>query len=253
VCTTENYKLRACVVIPARFASSRFPGKPLVKLLGKSLVIWVAELSARAVGSDNVFIATDSEDIANEVTYEGFKTIMTSVDALTGTDRVAECVENLNYDIFVNVQGDEPLVDPNDINKAILLKMNNPNKIVNGYAYLNQNENPKNTNIPKVVTNESNSLLYISRAAIPLSKNITAKISYKKQVCIYAYSSSELTEFKGLGRKSDLELVEDIEILRFFEFRKEILMFECQSGSYAVDVPADVSVVEQELAKKVIV
>src|SRR5690554_857877 len=101
--------MRSVVLIPARFGSSRYPGKPLVSLLGKPMILWVAELSAEAVGSKNVYVATEDERIASVVKAAGFQAVMTSDSALTGTDRLAEAAEQIEADIYINVQGDEPL------------------------------------------------------------------------------------------------------------------------------------------------
>jgi len=246
-------KENACVIIPARYNSSRYPGKPLVPLLGKPLVIWVCELSSKAVGENSVFVATDSSKIKSTVESYGFQAIMTSERALTGTDRIAEALESLpiKYDVIINVQGDEPIVDPHDILKVIELKKNNREKIINCFCHLNDEEDVHSKNIPKIVTNETNNLLYISRNPIPgvKSKEFAPK-KWKKQVCIYGFNSIDLGLFKNYGRKSELEKLEDIEILRFFELEKEILMHKCPSGSLAVDCPEDVPIVEKELMKR---
>ena len=160
----------ACVIIPARFKSSRFPGKPLTKLNGKEMILWVAELSSEAVGASNVFVATDDLRILEIVEKKGFKAILTNSDLLTGTDRVAQAAIQLKYEIFVNVQGDEPIVNPNDILKAIELKKEYPESVINSFCFMGKEEDPQNSNIPKVVTNENNDLIYISRAVIPNSK-----------------------------------------------------------------------------------
>ena len=243
--------LNACVIIPARFRSSRFPGKPIAKILKKEMIIWVADLSAKAVGISNVFVATDDNRIANVVKSYGYKAFMTDNNHLTGTDRVAEVANKLNYKIIVNVQGDEPMLDPGDIVKAINLKKRYPNYIVNSYCYLKEGENPNSLNIPKVVTTEDQNLIYISRSLIPLSKNNQNKnINIKKQVCIYAFNKKELKDFLDFGRKSELEKIEDIEILRFFELRKKIKMFKTNKPSLAVDVLEDLHNVEKALSKK---
>ena len=111
--------MRTVIIIPARFHSSRFPGKPLANILGKPLVEWVAELSSIAVGKENVYVATDDQRIESFVKSINVNCIMTSYDHLTGTDRVAEASNYVEADIYVNVQGDEPLVNPNDIKKII--------------------------------------------------------------------------------------------------------------------------------------
>ena len=240
--------MNSCVVIPARYASTRFPGKPLVPLLGKPMILWVVDLAARAVGKENVFVATDNKLIAHVVDEYGFKAIMTPDSALTGTDRVAEVVNTIDYDIYINLQGDEPLVNPNDIIKAIELKKSNPDSIINAYCMMTSDEDPNSVNIPKVITNERNLLVYMSRKCLPGFKDAKSMPqSFKKQVCIYAFSKQELMDFKNFGRKSLLESCEDIEILRFLELGPPILMYECLSCSLAVDVPRDVAAVERLL------
>jgi len=239
--------MRACVIIPARFSSSRFPGKPLVKLCGKEMILWVAEICSKAVDISNVFIATDNKRISNIVSKNGFKVILTNPNALTGTDRVAEAAKNLDYEIYVNVQGDEPLIDPNDILKAIELKSKYPESVINSYCSITKNEDPNNINIPKVVMKENHDLIYISRSKIPQSKNDDDDQIYNKQVCIYSYNNYDLDKFLSYGRKSRTEKIEDIEILRFFELNINIKMFEASKSSLAVDVPEDVKKVENAL------
>lgn len=240
--------MRSVVIIPARYGSSRYPGKPLVPLLGKPMILWVAELSASAVGIENVFVATEDRRIAEVVEAAGFQSVMTSDDALTGTDRLAQAAEKIEADIYINVQGDEPLADPADICKVRDAKLCRMDAIVNGFSWVGDNEDPNSINIPKVVTNECDELIYMSRVALPGFKDEKcAPNRYKKQVCIYAFTREELRAFSDFGRKSELEYAEDIEILRFLELGKTILMVETQPGSLAVDVPADVTKVEKAL------
>jgi 3-deoxy-manno-octulosonate cytidylyltransferase (CMP-KDO synthetase) len=240
--------MRCVVLIPARFGSSRYPGKPLVNLLGKPMVLWVAELSAKSVGKDNVYVATEDQRIADVVTNAGFNSLMTSDNALTGTDRLAEAAAQIEADIYINVQGDEPLVDPLDILKVRDAKLDNMDSIVNGFSWISELEDPHSVNIPKVVTNERNQLVYMSRLAVPGFKDTKdAPERYKKQVCIYAFTREELESFSLFGRKSELEKSEDIEILRFLEMDKTILLVETQPGSLAVDVPSDVVKVEKAM------
>lgn len=241
--------MRSVVLIPARFNSSRFPGKSLVSLLGKPMVIWVAELSAKAVGIENVYVATDDMRIFYVVKKFGYHAVMTG-NALTGTDRLAEAAKQIDADIYINVQGDEPMVHPDDIQKIIEAKKLSPDKIINGFSWLSDDEDPNDLNIPKVITNEQNQLIYMSRVALPGFKEVAnAPTRYKKQVCIYAFNLQELTEFRIFGRKSKLENCEDIEILRFLEFGKQIQMIEMKVGSLAVDVPGDVSRVVSAMRK----
>ncbi len=238
---------RAVILIPARYASSRYPGKPLVKLLGKPMILWVAELAAQAVELENVYIATDNDDIREIVECAGFNVVMTG-EAISGTDRLAEAANKIDADIFINLQGDEPLVDPEDILKILSVKRAYPTKVINGFTYLEAQEKADNVNIPKVITNEKDELVYMSRAPLPGFKEPEKKPKrYKKQVCIYAFNKDELNLFRNYGRKSELENAEDIEILRFLELGIAVQMVETKAGTYAVDTPEDVRVVEKEM------
>ena len=240
--------MKSVVIIPARYKSSRFPGKPLVSLLGKPMILWVSELSAKAVGQENVYIATDDKRISKVVVDAGFNAIMTSDKCFTGTDRLAEAAKQISADIYINVQGDEPLVNPKDIVNIIKAKKLYYNEIINGYCSISSEEDPNNVNIPKVIFTEDNSLVYMSRQAIPGFKdNSQAPSQYYKQVCIYAFTADELKSYADYGRKSTLEASEDIEIIRFLEWGKKIRMVETSPGSLAVDAQEDVAKVEQGL------
>ena len=242
--------MRSVVIIPARYASMRYPGKPLVNLLGKPMVLWVAERSSQAVGIENVYVATEDARIAKVVELAGFQYVMTSKEALTGTDRLAEAATHVAADIYINVQGDEPLINPNDILNICNIKKQHLNDIVNGFCWISKDENPKNINIPKVITNESNVMVYMSRCPLPSFKEQKNKPSrYKKQVCIYAFTKDDLNAFKKFGRKSQLETSEDIEILRFLELGKKVLMVETEGGTLAVDSPEDIKSVEIALTR----
>ena len=242
--------MKSIIVIPARFKSSRFPGKPLTKLLGKPMFQWVAELSLKVVGHQNVYIATDSKKIFDAVNYAGFQGILTSKSCLTGTDRLAEVAKKIRADIYVNVQGDEPLVKPNDIKKIIDLKKKYPNDIINGYTSIKKNEDPKDINIPKVIFTKDKRLVYISRNTLPgFKEKKNEPTDYFKQVCIYAFNREELFLFGSQKTKSHLEKSEDIEILRFLELGKTIRLIKTSAGSLAVDKPSDVTKVEKELKR----
>lgn len=240
--------MRTVVMIPARFGSSRYPGKPLVPLLGKPMVLWVAELSAEAVGAENVYVATEDTRITEVVEGAGFNAVMTSEDHLTGTDRLAEAAQKVDADIYLNVQGDEPLVYPPDIVKVRDEKTAHMQEVINGFSWVGDSEDPNSLNIPKVISTEDNKMIYMSRVALPGYKDEkNAPERHKKQVCIYAFTREELTAFCAFGRKSELERSEDIEILRFLELGKSIRLVETRPGSLAVDVPDDVPKVEAAL------
>lgn len=243
--------MKACVIIPARYASSRFPGKPLVPILGVPMIVRVANISAAAIGKEHVYVATEDARIKKCLEDAGFNAVMTSPSALTGTDRIAEAIQSLDYDVVINVQGDEPLLDPLDINRCLREKQKTPNQVINGYTWISERENPASVNIPKLVTTENDLLLYMSRAVVPGHKEPTnAPRRIKKQVCIYGFSRQELGDFHAFGRKSQVEEHEDIEILRFFEWGQTVRMFRTSTGSLAVDTPEDVALVEAALSSQ---
>lgn len=237
---------KAVVIIPARYKSSRFPGKPLAKIHGKEMVLHVAEKAALAVGVDNVYVATENAEISKIVQYAGFKVVLTSDNCLTGTDRIAEASLEIDADIFVNVQGDEPMINPDDILRAIQYKKDNPNAVINCMAKLNADEDCDDKKIPKVVCDKNNHLLYASRNALPGNKNGNSQ-NVMKQVCIYAFGKDDLMMFYNQHIKSPLEYQEDIEILRFIENGIPVKMLEVNNVSYAVDYPEDIKIIESKL------
>jgi 3-deoxy-manno-octulosonate cytidylyltransferase (CMP-KDO synthetase) len=236
---------RAVVVIPARYKSSRFPGKPLAKINGKEMILHVAEKAEQAVGKENVYVATENSEIAVVVRKNGYKVVITSDKCLTGTDRVSEAAEEIDADIFVNVQGDEPMIEPEDIKRAIDLKKKNPNHVINCMSPICKEDTPEDKKIPKVICDLNNNLLYCSRNVLPGNKAGKTKDVYK-QVCIYAFSKKQLNDFKS-ETKTPLESQEDIEIVRFLEKSVPVKMLLVENVSYAVDYLEDITVVENIL------
>ena len=232
--------LSYAIVIPARYESSRFPGKPLTIIDGKPMIQHVWERCCRAVDKELVYIATDNIKIANAVTEFGGKFIMTSSQCLTGTDRLAEANEVLNCDFIINVQGDEPLIDPKDIVTVINEYTRLPNRVINAMSLIEDEDEFRSPNIPKVVVSSSNRLMYMSRSPVPITKTGGFAFGYK-QVCIYAFSKEHLRFFMAHAEKSKVEEVEDIEILRFIESDISVQMVEEASSSIAVDIPEDVN------------
>lgn len=235
------------VIIPARYKSSRFPGKPLALINNKPMIQLVWEQSVKAVGESKVYIATDDDCIASRVKDFGGRVIMTSENCLTGTDRLAEANEKLNFDFVINVQGDEPLIDPEDIIQVIS-RYKVEKTIVNAMCKINSESEFFSLNTPKVVFNNTNDLLYMSRSGIPLSKEGAFAVGYK-QVCIYAFSKEHLQFFRDNPVKTTLESVEDIEILRFLESGFQVKMVEVSESSIAVDEPSDISKVLKEIKR----
>ena len=238
------------IIIPARYNSTRFVGKPLVDINGKPMIIRVVEIACETLGKENVFVATDDDRISDVVEDYGYQYIMTN-DCSTGTDRVAQASRLLDADVIVNVQGDEPLLNPNDIQKVIDCKLENMDSVVNCMSKLDPNETI-NKNIPKVVTNTKNDLIYMSRSPIPATKLGVSKNTYK-QVCIYAFTKDELDSFYKYGLKNGktkLEWSEDIEILRFLDLGIKVKMIETFGTTQAVDVKEDVNKVLEILNER---
>ena len=237
---------KVAVVIPARYKSSRFPGKPLAKIKGKEMILWVAGIAELAVGLENVYIATENEEIVDVVKSYGYKVVLTSDSCATGTDRVAEAALEIDADIIINIQGDEPLLNPKDITRVIEQKLKYPDHVINCMAYLNKYESAEDKKITKVITNLNDELIYISRNPIPGTKTGNGA-NPKKQVCIYAFNREHLQLFTSTKGKTPLEFEEDIEIIRFIELGQKVKMIMVDSNSYAVDYPEDIKIVEELL------
>lgn len=224
------------VIIPARYKSTRFPGKSLIDINGKPMIIRVVEIACKAVGKENVFVATDDERISDVIEDYGYNYIMTT-DCPSGTDRVAQASRLMEADIVLNVQGDEPLLNPNDIERVIEHKKKHMDSVVNCMSKIDSEE-ANNVNTIKVVTNYENDLIYMSRSPIPATKVGLSDNTYK-QVCIYAFTKEQLEKFYKM-KKTLLELDEDIDILRFLEMGINVKMIETFGTTQAVDVPQDV-------------
>ena len=162
--------MKTVIIIPARYKSTRFPGKPLTLILGKPMILWVAEICAEVLPTEFVYIATEDFQIKEVVEKAGFNVVMTSNKCLTGTDRLAEVATQIESDIYVNVQGDEPLLNPADILSIIEAKKQYPNEVINGYSKISDNEEPESVNIPKVIFNEDQQMVYMSRNLLPGTK-----------------------------------------------------------------------------------
>jgi 3-deoxy-manno-octulosonate cytidylyltransferase (CMP-KDO synthetase) len=235
--------LKCIAIIPARFASTRFPGKPIVEIAGKPMIQHVYERVSRARLISEVIVATDDDRIQTAVLGFGGKVSMTSADHPSGTDRVAEVALRSDADIIVNVQGDEPLIDPGCVDLAIEPFLSD------GELYLSTLRSPsdseeelRNPNVVKVVTDLQGYALYFSRAPIPFFRagipRTTGRPFFYKHIGLYGYRKKFLERLPYL-RKSELELVECLEQLRFLDngFRMKVVTVDYQA--VAVDTPED--------------
>lgn len=238
--------MKSIIVIPARFKSSRYPGKPLVDIAGKSMIQRTWEQCIKAVDASMVYVATESELIMDHCKGKGMQCVLTTDNCLTGTDRLAEVAEKIHADYYINVQGDEPLINPNDI-KLMLEQVSQANgSILNGYCEIDTETDFRSYSVPKVVFRADERMLYMSRAPIPANKSNEFHFGYR-QVCIYAYPYQALMAFAAYGKKTHFEEDEDIEVLRFLEMGYEVQCIKMSKESIAVDHPEDVEKVLKRL------
>lgn len=236
------------IIIPARYGSSRFPGKPLAKINGKEMVLHVADGCTPAFGKENVYIVTDDSRISNVVTKAGYRIIITKKDQVfnTGSDRVSYAAAFLDSHYIINVQGDEPMVNAEDIQNVYGAMIHNPGYVVNCYTCYGED----NQNTIKVILNhhesEENTLRYMSRASIP-----SKSINRKRQVCIYGWDRYTLMDMFGEKKEcSETEEGEDIEILRVLDCGKKVKMIAVMGEYQAVDISSDIEKVEKILNER---
>lgn len=230
-------------VIPARYKSSRFEGKPLCLINGVTMIERTYNRALKSRFLNDLLVATDSETIEKFCHSKNIPVLLTSSYCLTGTDRLAEVAQKLNADLYINIQGDEPVIDYRSIDEIVgeFKKFGDIYSIFNLYKIIDSEEANRET-IIKVIVNEKDELLYMSRAVIPFDKNHNAAI-YKKQVCVYGFTKEVLEVFAKRDKTLN-ELYEDIEILRFIDMGYRVKMKETKFSSISVDVPSDVAKVE---------
>jgi 3-deoxy-manno-octulosonate cytidylyltransferase (CMP-KDO synthetase) len=236
-------QLDYAVIIPARYHSSRLPGKPLVSLSGVPMIVRTYRQCLKACPAERIYVATDDDRIRGVCEEHGISVLMTSSQCLTGTDRLAECARQLDAEVFINVQGDEPVFNPDDLRRMIEACASWPGEVLNGYCAIDDEAQFRSTSTPKVVLRPDGRLLYMSRATIPGTKSDEFVRGWR-QVCLYAFPRESLTAFAACESKTPLESLEDIEILRFLELGWEVRMLELSKDSIAVDNPDDVEAAE---------
>ncbi len=235
-------------VIPARYGSSRFPGKPLADIHGKPMIWWVYKQAEKSKLLTDIVIATEDDRIAEACKTLGLACIMTSKSHPTGTDRVAEVAKKIPADLYINVQGDEPLIDPRVIDLAVKPMIDDPSiRVLNLMSEIVHMHELVSSTVPNVVTNHAGEAIFYSRLPIPYPKN--AGVRYMKQVCVYGFKPEALLAFSSLPTGA-IEQYEEIELLRFIENRIPIRMIEVVSDNIAVDTPSDLKLVREIMATK---
>lgn len=233
------------IVIPARFKSTRLPGKPLVDIAGKPMILRTAERCLSVLPREQVIVATDDDRIAEVCSRAGLRVEMTS-DHPTGGDRVAEVATRVPAQTYINVQGDEPVFNPDDIRTIIEVARRDRTKTLIGYCPMEEAE-WYDTKFPKVLFGLNEQLIYIGRAPVPGSHDGKFHFAYR-QVCIYAYPGDALAAFTATGGRTPLEALEDHEIVRFLDLGLPVHVVRLSAESIAVDRVADIARVEARLA-----
>ena len=236
--------LKTLIVIPARFASTRFPGKPLVNLANKPIIQHVYE----AVQGLNlpIIIATDNEMIEKSVRAFGAECVLTSEKHQSGSDRIAEVVKNRDYDLIVNVQGDEPFIQIEPLKELIRAFEDESISLASLMHKLDSPQEINNPNNVKVVCGVNNHALYFSRCPIPFNRDQDKGVNYFKHIGVYAYRKEALLEFVSLPM-GELEKIEKLEQLRFLENGYKIKMIVTDYRGIGIDTPEDLLAAEEYL------
>ena len=235
-------------IIPARYGSTRFPGKPLIDIGGKSMIHRVYEQSLKSSSLKKIIVATDDERIADHVMHFGGEVSITSSSHQSGTDRCAEVwqKEKGNFDIVINIQGDEPFINPKQIDLLADCFSDSQIDIATLVKKLEREEDIRNPNIVKAIRNFKNEAIYFSRSPIPYRRNPEAEIHYFKHIGIYGYRSNVLMEITKLPI-GNLEKAESLEQLRWVENGYRIGVKETTMESLSIDTPDDLKHVEKYL------
>ncbi|MDI5951079.1 3-deoxy-manno-octulosonate cytidylyltransferase [Flavobacterium yafengii] len=233
--------MKIIAVIPARYASTRFSAKLMQDLGGKTVILRTYEAAINTHLFDDVFVVTDSDLIFDEIISHGGKAIRSIKEHESGSDRIAEAVENLDVDIVINVQGDEPFIDAEPLAKVIEVFRNDLHKKVDLASLMREITNEDDINNPnnvKVVVDQNGFALYFSRSVIPYPREKNVGVRYMQHIGIYAFRKEALLDFYSLPMQS-LEASEKLEQLRYLEFGKKIKMVETTHVGIGIDTPED--------------
>lgn len=233
--------MKIIAVIPARYASTRFPAKLMQDLGGKTVILRTYEAAINTQLFDDVFVVTDSDIIYDEIVSNGGKAIKSIKEHESGSDRIAEAIEHLDVSVVVNVQGDEPFIDAEPLAKLIEIFRHDATQQVDLASLMREIKNDDeihNPNNVKVVVDQNEFALYFSRSVIPYAREKNVGVRYFQHIGIYAFRKQALLDFYHLPMKS-LEASEKLEQLRYLEFGKRIKMVETTHIGIGIDTPED--------------
>ncbi|WP_245583383.1 3-deoxy-manno-octulosonate cytidylyltransferase [Salinimicrobium terrae] len=237
----SSQPLKIIAMIPARYAATRFPGKLMQDLHGKSVILRTYEAARETNLFDKVYVVTDSDIIFEEITNNGGKVIMSRKEHECGSDRIAEAVEDMDVDVVVNVQGDEPMIDTESLRLLLDVFRGKDADLIDLASLktpLRENKDITNPNNVKVITNKENFALYFSRSPIPYPRDEESGVTWFKHVGIYAFRKQALMDFYRLPMLK-LEATEKIECIRYLEYGKNIKMVETTVKGVGIDTPED--------------
>lgn len=243
--------MKIIAVIPARYASTRFPAKLMQDLGGKTVILRTYEAAINTQLFDDVFVVTDSDLIYDEIISNDGKAIMSVKEHESGSDRIAEAVENLDVDIVINVQGDEPFIDAEPLAKVIEVFKHDLDKKVDLASLMREITNQEDINNPnnvKVVVDQNGFALYFSRSVIPYPREKNVGVRYMQHIGIYAFRKQALLDFYSLPMQS-LEASEKLEQLRYLEFGKRIKMVETTHVGIGIDTAEDLEKARKMIAQ----
>ncbi len=239
-------------VIPARFASTRFPGKPLAMIAGKPLIQWVIEQSLKAKQLNEIIVATDHRDIAQLSEKLGIKAVMTESDLPSGTDRIYAATKDIQTDIVINIQGDEPLLNPVWIDSLVEALISNPSSSMSTLAHPLNRDDLENKNAVKVLINDLQQAIYFSRWPIPFSRKNFEDFHDNdfclKHIGMYGYRTNFLIQFCQ-HQPNEIEQAESLEQLRALSMGARIQVITVAEPSIGVDTPEDAIKVEEILKR----
>ena len=235
-------------MIPARYAASRFPGKLMKDLAGRPVIVRTYEAAVKTGLFDAVLVVTDSKEISQAIQMAGGKVMMSRENHETGSDRIAEAVTDLEVDIVVNVQGDEPFTERESLEKLLSVFREDPREEIDLASLMTEitdEEEIRDPNTVKVITDSNGFALYFSRAPIPYQRAETPKATYFKHKGVYAFRKRALLDFRRLPMLP-LESVEKIEAIRFLEYGKKIKMVQTRVTGIEIDTPEDLEKAKKE-------
>ncbi|MEN8776184.1 MAG: 3-deoxy-manno-octulosonate cytidylyltransferase [Polaribacter sp.] len=241
--------MKIIAMIPARYSATRFPGKLMKDLGGKSVILRTYEAALNTELFDEVYVVTDSEIIKENITNAGGNVIVSKKEHECGSDRIAEAVTDINTDIVINVQGDEPFIDKTSLSKLIeVFKADTKNEIdlASLKVQITNKKDIENPNNVKVITDVNNLAIYFSRSVIPYHRDATINVKYYKHKGVYAFRKQALLDFYNTPI-TPLEAAEKIEAIRYQEIGKKIKMVETTVEAVGIDTPEDLEKAKQYL------